>query len=192
MTVHLHYMTVHLQYMTVHLQYMTVHLQYMTEHLQHMPVHLHDFKLTVHYCTLTVHDCTVHGIYSILNNLTLSVHINIISDFFFGLCLGSYFSPLLFWFYSFVGKKKMYISSLNILIIPPFKYNDGKKQQRHTALTTIYLVFQKYVANFKTLHSIILALLEAGAHIDSVNSAAETPLTKAASGPLPVNIQLVS
>jgi len=50
--------------------------------------------------------------------------------------------------------------------------------------TPLHLIVQytKYVANFKTLHSIILALLEAGAHIDSVNSAAETPLTKAASG----------
>merc|ERR1712142_56882 len=41
---------------------------------------------------------------------------------------------------------------------------------------------KKIVSDFLTLHAIIMALLEAGAHIDSVNAASQTPLAASATG----------
>ena len=38
------------------------------------------------------------------------------------------------------------------------------------------------MSDFLTLHAIVMALLEYGCHIDSVNSAGQTPLTAATTG----------
>jgi len=46
----------------------------------------------------------------------------------------------------------------------------------------IIVSYKKIVSDFLTLHAIIMALLEAGAHIDSVNAASQTPLSSAATG----------
>jgi len=46
----------------------------------------------------------------------------------------------------------------------------------------IIVLYKKIVSDFLTLHAIIMALLEAGAHIDSVNAAGQTPLAGAATG----------
>ena len=42
--------------------------------------------------------------------------------------------------------------------------------------------YKKIVSDFLTLHAIIMALLEGGAHIDSVNAASQTPLSASATG----------
>merc|ERR1719509_422244 len=52
---------------------------------------------------------------------------------------------------------------------------------KNTPLHVIVL-YKKIVSDFLTLHAIILALLEAGAHIDSINAAGQTPLAAAATG----------
>jgi len=46
----------------------------------------------------------------------------------------------------------------------------------------IIVTYKKIVSDFLTLHAIIMALLETGAHIDSVNAAGQTPLTAASTG----------
>lgn len=46
----------------------------------------------------------------------------------------------------------------------------------------IIVSYKKIVSDFLTLHAIIMALLEAGAHIDSVNAASQTPLSASATG----------
>jgi len=46
----------------------------------------------------------------------------------------------------------------------------------------IIVSYKKIVSDFLTLHAIIMALLESGAHIDSVNAASHTPLTAASTG----------
>merc|ERR1719308_180479 len=46
----------------------------------------------------------------------------------------------------------------------------------------IIVSYKKIVSDFLTLHAIIMALLEAGAHIDSVNAASQTPLAASATG----------
>jgi len=46
----------------------------------------------------------------------------------------------------------------------------------------IIVSYKKIVSDFLTLHAIIMALLESGAHIDSVNAASQTPLSAAATG----------
>jgi len=46
----------------------------------------------------------------------------------------------------------------------------------------IIVSYKKIVSDFLTMHAIIMALLEAGAHIDSVNAASQTPLSSAATG----------
>jgi len=50
-----------------------------------------------------------------------------------------------------------------------------------TPLHTI-VSYKKIVSDFLTLHAIIMALLEHGAHIDSVNGAGQTPLAAATTG----------
>jgi len=52
---------------------------------------------------------------------------------------------------------------------------------RNTPLHII-VSYQKIVSDFLTLHAIIMALLEAGAHIDCVNSSGQTPLNAATTG----------
>lgn len=52
---------------------------------------------------------------------------------------------------------------------------------RNTPLHII-VSYQKIVADFLTLHAIIMALLEAGAHIDCVNTSGQTPLNAATTG----------
>lgn len=46
----------------------------------------------------------------------------------------------------------------------------------------IIVSYKKIVSDFLTLHAIIMALLESGAHIDSVNAASQTPLAASATG----------
>jgi len=46
----------------------------------------------------------------------------------------------------------------------------------------IIVSYKKIVSDFLTLHAIIMALLESGAHIDSVNAASQTPLAASAIG----------
>lgn len=46
----------------------------------------------------------------------------------------------------------------------------------------VIVSYKKIVSDFLTLHAIIMALLESGAHIDSVNAAGQTPLSSAATG----------
>ena len=46
----------------------------------------------------------------------------------------------------------------------------------------IIVTYKKIVSDFLTLHAIIMALLETGAHIDSVNAAGQTPLSAASTG----------
>merc|ERR1719334_563391 len=46
----------------------------------------------------------------------------------------------------------------------------------------IIVNYKKIVSDFLTLHAIVMALLEAGAHIDAVNAAGQTPLSAAATG----------
>jgi len=46
----------------------------------------------------------------------------------------------------------------------------------------VIVSYKKVVSDFLTLHAIIMALLESGAHIDSVNAASQTPLSSAATG----------
>jgi len=46
----------------------------------------------------------------------------------------------------------------------------------------IIVSYKKIVSDFLTLHAIIMALLESGAHIDSVNAASQTPLSASATG----------
>merc|ERR1719347_1836585 len=46
----------------------------------------------------------------------------------------------------------------------------------------IIVLYKKIVSDFLTLHAIIMALLENGAHIDSVNAAGQTALTAATTG----------
>ena len=46
----------------------------------------------------------------------------------------------------------------------------------------IIVNYKKIVSDFLTLHAIIMALLENGAHIDSVNAAGQTALTAATTG----------
>ncbi|XP_023336354.1 protein fem-1 homolog B, partial [Eurytemora carolleeae] len=53
--------------------------------------------------------------------------------------------------------------------------------QRNTPLHII-VSYTRIVADFITLHTIIISLLEAGAHIDCVNSLGQTPLDAATSG----------
>merc|ERR1712096_324904 len=52
---------------------------------------------------------------------------------------------------------------------------------KNTPLHTI-VSYKKIVSDFLTLHAIIMALLEHGAHIDSVNGAGQTPLAAATTG----------
>lgn len=52
---------------------------------------------------------------------------------------------------------------------------------KNTPLHVIVL-YKKIVSDFLTLHAIIMALLESGAHIDSVNAAGQTSLAAAATG----------
>lgn len=52
---------------------------------------------------------------------------------------------------------------------------------RNTPLHMI-VNYHKPISDFMTLHSIIMDLTEAGAHIDCVNSRGETPLDSAATG----------
>merc|ERR1712059_185422 len=54
-------------------------------------------------------------------------------------------------------------------------------QTKNTPLHVI-VSYKKIVSDFLTLHAIIMALLEAGAHIDAVNAAGQTPLSAAATG----------
>jgi len=54
-------------------------------------------------------------------------------------------------------------------------------ERRNTPLHII-VTYRRVVEDFLTLHSIIVSLLEAGAHIDSVNSAGQTTLAAATSG----------
>jgi len=46
----------------------------------------------------------------------------------------------------------------------------------------VIVSFKKIVSEFLTLHAIIIALLEAGAHIDAVNAAGQTPLSASTTG----------
>ena len=46
----------------------------------------------------------------------------------------------------------------------------------------IIVTYRKVVSDFLTLHAIVMALLETGAHIDSVNAAGQTPLAAATTG----------
>lgn len=46
----------------------------------------------------------------------------------------------------------------------------------------IIVTYKKIVSDFLTLHAIVMALLEAGVHIDSVNAAGQTPLGAATTG----------
>jgi len=46
----------------------------------------------------------------------------------------------------------------------------------------IIVTYKKIVSDFLTLHAIVMALLEHGAHIDSVNAAGQTPLSAATTG----------
>ena len=52
---------------------------------------------------------------------------------------------------------------------------------RNTPLHVI-VSYQKIVSDFLTLHAIIMALLEAGGHIDCVNASGQTPLAAATTG----------
>ena len=45
-----------------------------------------------------------------------------------------------------------------------------------------YRAYQRIVSDFLTLHSIIAALIEAGAHGDVVNKHGQTPMQKASTG----------
>ena len=46
----------------------------------------------------------------------------------------------------------------------------------------IIVTYKKIVSDFLTLHAIIMALLDHGVHIDSVNAAGQTPLSAATTG----------
>ena len=46
----------------------------------------------------------------------------------------------------------------------------------------IIVTYKKIVSDFLTLHAIIMALLDHGVHIDSVNAAGQTPLSAASTG----------
>lgn len=54
----------------------------------------------------------------------------------------------------------------------------------HNGNTPLHLIvnYHKAVTDFPTLHAIITALTENGAHTDSVNKRGETPLVAAATG----------
>jgi len=54
-------------------------------------------------------------------------------------------------------------------------------RSKNTALHVI-VPYKKIVSDFLTLHAIIIALLESGAHIDAVNAAGQTPLSASATG----------
>lgn len=55
--------------------------------------------------------------------------------------------------------------------------------ERNTPLHVI-VSYQKPISDFMTLHSIIMDLTEAGAHMDSVNIRGETPFDSSATGKL--------
>ena len=50
--------------------------------------------------------------------------------------------------------------------------------------TPLHLIvgYQRVVGDFLTLHAIITALVDAGAHVDVVNNAGKTPMAKASTG----------
>ena len=60
--------------------------------------------------------------------------------------------------------------------------------------TPLHLIvtYTKIVSDFLTLHAIVMALLEAGAHIDSVNSAGQTPLDASTTGQSTLFMKTVS
>merc|ERR1719153_1502384 len=72
-------------------------------------------------------------------------------------------------------------SSTTKLLIAAGADPQAVDRAKNTPLHVIVL-YKKIVSDFLTLHAIILALLEAGAHIDSVNAASQTPLSSAATG----------
>ena len=67
--------------------------------------------------------------------------------------------------------------------------------RRNTPLHII-VSYPKPISDFMTLHSIIMTLIEAGAHMDAVNSFGETPFETATTGlwwcsPLLAHLNLV-
>ena len=56
-----------------------------------------------------------------------------------------------------------------------------RDQEGDTPLHLI-VVYQRVVADFLTLHAVITALIDAGAHVDVVNSDGKTPMAKASTG----------
>merc|ERR1719228_2349313 len=59
--------------------------------------------------------------------------------------------------------------------------DDATDRAKNTPLHII-VNYKKIVSDFLTLHAIVMALLEAGAHIDAVNAAGQPPLSAAATG----------
>lgn len=72
-------------------------------------------------------------------------------------------------------------SSTTKLLIAAGADPQAVDRAKNTPLHVIVL-YKKIVSDFLTLHAIILALLESGSHIDSVNAAGQTPLAAAATG----------
>merc|ERR1719454_631979 len=72
-------------------------------------------------------------------------------------------------------------SSTTKLLIAAGADPQAVDRAKNTPLHVIVL-YKKIVSDFLTLHAIIMALLENGAHIDSVNAAGQTPLAAAATG----------
>lgn len=54
----------------------------------------------------------------------------------------------------------------------------------HERNTPLHMIvnYHKPISDFMTLHTIIMELTEAGAHVDCVNSRGETPLDSSATG----------
>jgi len=71
-------------------------------------------------------------------------------------------------------------STCKLLIQCGFDVN-GMDMRRNTPLHLI-VSYSKPISDFMTLHSIIMTLIEAGAHIDAVNSYGETPFQAATTG----------
>ena len=69
----------------------------------------------------------------------------------------------------------------NILFLYQRCFVKAVDRAKNTPLHII-VTYKKIVSDFLTLHTIVMALLEAGVHIDSVNAAGQTPLGAATTG----------
>ena len=75
--------------------------------------------------------------------------------------------------------RKLKINKIVTLIV--FFFAKAVDRAKNTPLHII-VTYKKIVSDFLTLHAIVMALLEAGVHIDSVNAAGQTPLGAATTG----------